>query len=314
MFPGQWGRWLSFLFVFQLCVSAPLSVASGCIGLAQYAGFLAPMLRVGGSSGAVHALRVGGYSFGVSAGRATWVAIAVVVVAVVLLYRRLAAVRGLSAGMLVVVLGTIAWAMVTGVLHGQWSRVVAWSGPQGTGAGAWRLDHGFFVGLGVGDADCYVRLLGVLQRYVSGGRGARSGADDSSGGADFDGVVAVLYLGLNASVLAVMGAPAIVGGAGYWGAAGAAERDDAGGVFAGDGLGRGDGVGQAGGGAGDGDGVCERVFAAAGVFADTVCGGRGMGIFRRSLGSCIRHGDFLMCRCWRWRGWLACFAFSRWRM
>ena len=40
MFPGQWGRWLSFLFVFQLCVSAPLSVASGCIGLAQYAGFL----------------------------------------------------------------------------------------------------------------------------------------------------------------------------------------------------------------------------------------------------------------------------------
>src|SRR6202034_4691997 len=40
MFPGQWGRWLSFLCVFQLCVSAPLSVASGWIGLAQYAGFL----------------------------------------------------------------------------------------------------------------------------------------------------------------------------------------------------------------------------------------------------------------------------------
>ena len=40
MFPGQWGRWLSFLFVFQLMVSAPVSVASGWIGLAQYAGFL----------------------------------------------------------------------------------------------------------------------------------------------------------------------------------------------------------------------------------------------------------------------------------
>src|SRR6202142_2712344 len=24
MFPGKWGRWLSFLFVFQLCFSAPL--------------------------------------------------------------------------------------------------------------------------------------------------------------------------------------------------------------------------------------------------------------------------------------------------
>src|ERR1700734_3434849 len=42
MFPGKWGRWLSFLFVFQLCFSAPLSVASGCIGLAQYAGYLVP--------------------------------------------------------------------------------------------------------------------------------------------------------------------------------------------------------------------------------------------------------------------------------
>ena len=30
MFPGQWGRGLSFLFVCQLMVSAPLSVASGC--------------------------------------------------------------------------------------------------------------------------------------------------------------------------------------------------------------------------------------------------------------------------------------------
>ena len=45
MFPGELGRFLSFLFVFQLMVSAPLSVASGCIGLSQYAGYLAPSLR-----------------------------------------------------------------------------------------------------------------------------------------------------------------------------------------------------------------------------------------------------------------------------
>src|ERR1700712_185457 len=44
MFPGRVGRWLSFLFVFQLMFSAPLSVASGCIGLAQYAGFVWPSL------------------------------------------------------------------------------------------------------------------------------------------------------------------------------------------------------------------------------------------------------------------------------
>ena len=81
MFPGQWGRWLSFLFVFQLLFSAPLSVASGCIGLAQYAGSLVPGIFGGAASGhsVDHALKVGSYSFGVSAGRGSWVAVGVVV-------------------------------------------------------------------------------------------------------------------------------------------------------------------------------------------------------------------------------------------
>jgi amino acid transporter len=207
MFPGQWGRWLSFLFVFQLCVSAPLSVASGCIGLAQYAGFLAPGWLGAGSSGsgsAVHALRVAGYSFGVSAGRATWVAIAVVGLAVVLLYRRLAAVRGLSAGMLVVVLGTIAWAMVTGLLHGQWARVVAFP------AGAWRLDGGFFVGLGSAMLIATYDYWGYYNVTFLGGEARDPGRTIPRAVLISIGIVAVLYLGLNASVLAVMGSPAIV--------------------------------------------------------------------------------------------------------
>src|SRR5436305_11957795 len=44
MYPGRAGRWLSFLFVWQLTFSAPLSMASGCIGFAQYAGYLWPSL------------------------------------------------------------------------------------------------------------------------------------------------------------------------------------------------------------------------------------------------------------------------------
>jgi amino acid transporter len=203
MFPGQWGRWLSFLFVFQLCVSAPLSVASGCIGLAQYAGFLSPGFV--GAGGVVHALHVGGYSFGVSAGRATWVAIAVLGLAVVLLYRRLAAMRGLSAGMLVVVLGTIGWAMVTGLLHGQWSRVVAFP------AGAWRLDGGFFVGLGSAMLIATYDYWGYYNVTFLGGEARDPGRTIPRAVLISIGVVAVLYLGLNASVLAVMGAPAIVG-------------------------------------------------------------------------------------------------------
>ncbi|HEY0785907.1 MAG TPA: APC family permease [Acidobacteriaceae bacterium] len=39
------GRLLSFLYIWQLSFTAPLSIASGCIGLAQYAGYLWPGLH-----------------------------------------------------------------------------------------------------------------------------------------------------------------------------------------------------------------------------------------------------------------------------
>src|SRR4051812_45920950 len=42
--PERLGKFMGFLFIWQLTFSAPLSIASGCIGLAQYAGFLFPSL------------------------------------------------------------------------------------------------------------------------------------------------------------------------------------------------------------------------------------------------------------------------------
>src|SRR5690349_14457061 len=38
--PTRLGRLMSFLFIWQLTFSAPLSIASGCIGLSQYASYL----------------------------------------------------------------------------------------------------------------------------------------------------------------------------------------------------------------------------------------------------------------------------------
>src|SRR5215211_6968037 len=38
------GRLMSFLFIWQLTFSAPLSIASGCIGLSQYASYIVPSL------------------------------------------------------------------------------------------------------------------------------------------------------------------------------------------------------------------------------------------------------------------------------
>src|SRR6202161_478185 len=43
--PRKWGRLVSFLFIWQLSFSAPLSIASGCIGLAGYAAYYWPSLE-----------------------------------------------------------------------------------------------------------------------------------------------------------------------------------------------------------------------------------------------------------------------------
>ena len=201
IFPGQWGRWLSFLFVFQLMVSAPLSVASGCLGLAQYAGFVWPGAV---NHPAVHALHVGGYSFGVTAGRGTLIAIAAVVVAVVLLYRKLAKMRALATAMLAVVLVTMAWALVTGVMHGHWANVVAFP------ADAWKLDGRFFSGLGAAMLIATYDYWGYYNVTFLGGEVRDPGRTIPRAVLISIAIVALLYLGLNASVLSVMGAPAII--------------------------------------------------------------------------------------------------------
>ena len=42
--PDRAGNWLSFLYVWQLSFSAPLSIASGCIGLSSFLGMFWPGL------------------------------------------------------------------------------------------------------------------------------------------------------------------------------------------------------------------------------------------------------------------------------
>src|SRR5881392_1975056 len=42
---GKAGRLISFLFLFQILFSAPLSMASGCIGFANYLTVLAPAAK-----------------------------------------------------------------------------------------------------------------------------------------------------------------------------------------------------------------------------------------------------------------------------
>ena len=45
--PGKMGRMMSFLFVWQTLIQAPLSLASGAIGFSQYASYLYPLGKYG---------------------------------------------------------------------------------------------------------------------------------------------------------------------------------------------------------------------------------------------------------------------------
>jgi amino acid transporter len=204
MYGGRFGRLLSFLFLFQLCFSAPLSVASGCLGLSQYAGFLWPAVGRGGVSRAVH---VGAYSAGVQAGPGTWVAMAAVGAAVVLLYRNLTKVRGISVGLLAVVLGTIGWAVVTGIMRGHWAQVVAFP------PGAFVPGRPFFLGLGSAMLVATYDYWGYYNVTFLGGEVKDPGRTIPRAVMLSIGIVFVLYLSLNASVVSVLGAPALVAAA-----------------------------------------------------------------------------------------------------
>jgi len=142
--PARLGRLMSFLFVWQLSFSAPLSIASGCIGLAQYASYLLPWLErtYAATTFGVTLPGLGPLEARVLVNRATFVAIAACAVAVLLLYRRIGAVGRLSKLLWIGVLATVAWVIVAGISH--FDRARAFDFP----AGAFRLDHGFFAGLG----------------------------------------------------------------------------------------------------------------------------------------------------------------------
>src|SRR5438067_13753194 len=89
--PQRLGRLLSFLFIWQLTFSAPLSIASGCIGLAQYATYIFPAL---GSSTKVTLRGLGVVE--INALPVALVAIAALALAVVLLYRRITLIEKFS--------------------------------------------------------------------------------------------------------------------------------------------------------------------------------------------------------------------------
>ena len=171
------GRFLSFLYIWQLSFSAPLSIASGCVGLAQYAGFLWPDLRKVYFSYQlpipvpfVHTLPLS-----LQLGPATVLAMACCAIAAMFLYRNIQSVTRFSGLLWVGVMG--AMAAVIG------DRTAAFPLEVGVRVPSRRLCAFEWILYRAGGraADRDLRLLGRVQHQFSRGGSARPGADDSAG-------------------------------------------------------------------------------------------------------------------------------------
>src|SRR5690242_13633236 len=89
--PKSFGRLVSFLFIWQLSFSAPLSIASGAVGLAGYAAYFWPSLEVPLSAHSFHLdiPLLGSLQFRWQLLGSTFVAILMVLLALFLLYRKI---------------------------------------------------------------------------------------------------------------------------------------------------------------------------------------------------------------------------------
>jgi fructoselysine transporter len=118
--PGRWGRMMSFLFVWQTFVQAPLSVASASIGFARYAGYLHPL----------------------NLWQSKCTSGGLVILLVILLYRRIQTIGKISVLLWIGVVGTMLWLIYGGVRH--FDPKLAFDFPPA----AFHLSSLWFAGLG----------------------------------------------------------------------------------------------------------------------------------------------------------------------
>ena len=99
--PFGLGRLMAFVFIFQVMLVAPLSIAGGAVGFADYLGF---------------------YWTSMGSLPHNLVAAAVCLVVTALLYRNITSVGRLAVAMLIIVLATVGWVIVAGLFSFSWAQ------------------------------------------------------------------------------------------------------------------------------------------------------------------------------------------------
>jgi amino acid transporter len=175
--PKSLGRLMSFLFLWETVFVAPLSTASGAVGFAQYTKFLIPSL----GPWQMKLLAAGGC-----------------LLMTLLLYRDIRSIGRLSIVMWVIVMGTAAWILFGGLTNFQVSRIADFP------PGAFHLSTSFFAGLGGATLIAMYDYGGYYNVCLFGGEVKNPGKTIPRSILISIGVVAVLYLSMNVSIINVI--------------------------------------------------------------------------------------------------------------
>ena len=138
------GRLMSFLFIWQLTFSAPLSIASGSIGFAGYATYAFPLLdETFFAQEFKFALPFfGDFTLNIAATLGTLLAMTMIAFCVFLLYRKITIIEKFARVLWVVVMLTIVWIIFAGLTN--FNPNIAFDFPPN----AFQLNQNFFLGLG----------------------------------------------------------------------------------------------------------------------------------------------------------------------
>lgn len=198
--PESFGKFMAFLFIWQLTFSAPLSIASGSIGLSQYAGYLLPSL---GQIRLQHDVHVplgvlGSLDASIVFTTGTLVAMAACGLAVLLLYRKITIIGRIAEFLWVGVILTILWIVISGVTHFNSSR--AFDFPSG----AFDINMNFFYGLGAGMLVAVYDYWGYYNVCFFGGEVKDPGRTIPRAIIYSILIVAVIYIVMNVCILGIV--------------------------------------------------------------------------------------------------------------
>ena len=173
----KWGRLMSFLYVWQTIIQAPLVAASGAIGFSQYLLYLIPSLTP---------LEQKAVSGGL------------IIFITILLYRKITSIGKISVFMGVIVAGTILWLIGSGFSHFQTSLAFTYSKE------AFDLTPAFFLGLGQASTKTIYSFLGYYNVCHLGGEIKEPERNIPRSIFISISIIAVLYLLMQIAVLGVI--------------------------------------------------------------------------------------------------------------